>query len=208
MYQYPTFRLWDMFLNACLVLLNHMRADREAGPGSWKLHLQSTVSMLPYYGLGNKTNYGRWTPWYVLDMLNLPQSAQDAFEEGQFSVRFTEGSFNGTYSDMATERHVKEVKGPGGVTNVTRQEAALVRWSLTRHITGEMTTKLQDMFESASSLKDDALPKKIKHKELNKSSMTRDEKDLNKLITHVKESMINPFDKEELIKHEDVLVQN
>ena len=120
-------------------------------------------------------------------------------------MRHTEGSFNGTYSDMATEPHVKEVKGPGGVRNVVRKESALVRWSLTRHITGEMTTKLQEMFESAPSLKDDESQKK-KHKELNKSTMTRDEKDLNKLITHVKESMINPFDKEELIKHEDVLV--
>ena len=49
----------------------------------------------------NRTNYSRWMPVYILDMLELP-----AFEKGEFSIRQTSGSFNGIWSDMDTEKNI------------------------------------------------------------------------------------------------------
>ena len=94
-----------------------MTADKE---GDWQLHLRSCSSMLPYYAFGNKVNYTRCTPTYILEMLRLSKPAKDAFGKGELSVKITKGSFNATYTDMATEHHVKEVKGPGGLKNVIR----------------------------------------------------------------------------------------
>ena len=88
-----------MFLEAAEIFPLHLRADRE---GNWKLHLNSSSSMLPYFVLANKTNYCKWTPWYVLNMLRTPKSAKEAFEKGHFTIRHKQGSFNGTYADMAT----------------------------------------------------------------------------------------------------------
>jgi hypothetical protein len=33
--------------------------------------------MLPYFFVGNKTNYARWTPVYLMDMMNLPDDFQE-----------------------------------------------------------------------------------------------------------------------------------
>ena len=83
-HDYPAFMFRDMFLDATELFLLHVTADRE---GNWQLHLHSCSSMLPYYAFGNKVNYIRWTPIYILDMLQLPKSAKDAFEKGDFSVK-------------------------------------------------------------------------------------------------------------------------
>ena len=64
-------------------------------------------------------------------MLRISKSAKEAFEKGQFTIKHKQGSFNGTYADMATEHHLKEVKGPGGFKHAVRKESALVRWNLT-----------------------------------------------------------------------------
>ena len=79
--EYPTFKFWDMFLDAAELFLHHVRADRE---GNWKLHLHSRSSMLPYYGFGNKVTYTKWSPTYILNMLQLSKSAKYAFERGNF----------------------------------------------------------------------------------------------------------------------------
>ena len=72
----PTFKFWEMFLNAVEVILVNVRAERS---GVWVHHLQSAYSMLPYFFVANKTNYARWTPAYILDMLNLSDEVKSAF---------------------------------------------------------------------------------------------------------------------------------
>ena len=71
-----------------------------------------------------------------------------------------------------------------------------------RHITGEITSSLQHFI----SPDDNSKSPKTKLKELSKSTMRRDEKDVTKIIFHVKENMVNPFSKAETSRNEDVLV--
>jgi hypothetical protein len=96
----PTFAFWNMFLDATSVMLLNIRAERE---GNWKLHLHTTLFMIPYYFVANRNNYSRWAPPYLLDMLKLPDDIKAAFEEGQFSVKRPNGRCNGIWSDMGTE---------------------------------------------------------------------------------------------------------
>ena len=95
----PTFKYWDMFLQAVEILLQNIRAERD---GLWSLHLKTVYEMLPYFFVTNKNNYSRWTPAYTFDMLELPSEIQDNFEVGSFSIRQKSGCFNGVCSDMAT----------------------------------------------------------------------------------------------------------
>jgi hypothetical protein len=69
-------------------MLINIRDERD---GDWQLHLQSVSSMLPYFFV---TNYARWTPVYLLDMLNLPYEVRSAFESGKFAVKQKAGGFN------------------------------------------------------------------------------------------------------------------
>lgn len=107
----PTFRFWEMFLRAVEIILMNVRAERD---GNWLLHLQSVSSMLPYFFVGNKTNYARWTPVYLMDMMNLPDDIHEEFMSGKFSIKQTVGVFNGQWSDIATEKTIiKDLKGSG-----------------------------------------------------------------------------------------------
>ena len=105
----PTFKYWDMFLVAVQIMLSNLRAERE---GDWSAHLMSSSKMLPYFFITNRTNYSRWMPVYILDMLELPAEIKSAFEKGEFSIRQTSGSLNGIWSEMGTEKtHHKRFEG-------------------------------------------------------------------------------------------------
>jgi hypothetical protein len=68
--------------------------------------------MLPYFFITSHTNYYRWRPVYILDMIELPAEIKSAFEKDEFSIRQTSGSFNGIWSDMGTEETIiKDSKG-------------------------------------------------------------------------------------------------
>ena len=129
-------------------------------------------------------------------MILLPASATEAFEKGKSTVWHTKGSFNAVPTDMATEHHIKEMKGPGGVKNVTRNEPALVRWSLIRHVTGKYSAQLTKQIHSVDK-------KEWKHPE-EKATLKCDEQDINQFLSHVHSNMINPFTKEH--EHVEVLV--
>ncbi|CAC5408181.1 unnamed protein product [Mytilus coruscus] len=133
-----TFKYWDMFLNAVEVMLQNIRAERES---LWSLHLHTTTDMLPYFFITNRTNYSRWTPVYILDMLDIPHKVQSAFDSGKFA----KGTFNGIWSDMATEKTIiKDSKGHGGIVGLTRNKSALIRWTLTRHVLGYFGSEMRD----------------------------------------------------------------
>ena len=121
-------------------------------------------------------------------MIWVPLSATEAFEKGEFTVRHIKGSFNAVPTDTSTEHHVKEMKGPGGVKNVTRNEPALMRWSLIRHVTGEYSAQLTKQIHSVDK-------KERKHPE-EKATLKRDEQDINQFLSHVHSNMINPFTKD------------
>ena len=90
----PTFKYWVMFLVAVQIMLSNVRAKRE---GDWSAHLMSSSKMLPYFFITNRTNYSRWMPVYILDMLDLSAEIKSAFEKGEFFIRQTSGSFNGNW---------------------------------------------------------------------------------------------------------------
>ena len=181
----PTFQYWFMFLDAVEIMLQNIRAERA---GLWSLHLQSVCNMLPYFFITNRTNYSRWTPVYILDMIDLPEDIKQEFNAGKFAIHQKAGVFNGIWSDMATEKTIiKDSKGNGGIVGLTRKKSALIRWTLTRHVLGYFSSEMRDR---AGLAKDgDAA-----HDETKAASMNRDEQQVSDLIDHITTKMTNPFD--------------
>ena len=94
--------------------------------------------MVPYVFAASRPNYARWTPVYILDMLNFPHEVQSAFETGDIVVREIPGCFNGIWSNMGTEKTIiKDSKSSSGIVGLTRKKPALIRWMLMRHIMSE-----------------------------------------------------------------------
>jgi len=86
----------------------------------------------PILFVTNRNNYSRWTPIYLLDMLNLHSEVESRFKAGFFAIRQKAGSFNGVWSDMATEKTIiKDSKSNGGIVGLTRKKSALIRWNIT-----------------------------------------------------------------------------
>ena len=167
---FPTFRLWDMFLLAASIMLQNIRAERN---GIWSMYLSSVRSMLPFFFVTNRNNYSRWTPIYLLDMLNLPSKVESRFKAGFFAIRQKAGSFNGVWSDMATEKTIiKDSKSNGGIVGLARKKSALIRWTITRHIVGHFSAAMK----------------------VRSASMKWDEQQVADLISHLQENIINPFD--------------
>jgi hypothetical protein len=89
-------------------MFSNVRVERE---GDLSAHLMSPSKMLPYFFITNRTNYSRWMPVYILDMLELPAEIKSAFDKGEFSITQISGSFNGIWSDMGTEKnHHKKIR--------------------------------------------------------------------------------------------------
>ncbi|XP_078679324.1 uncharacterized protein LOC144914979 [Branchiostoma floridae x Branchiostoma belcheri] len=59
------FRFWDLYIEAVLLLLRFIRAERE---GSWHLHLNAVAEMIPYFFALDRINYAR----YVHKTLIIP----------------------------------------------------------------------------------------------------------------------------------------
>lgn len=182
----PTFEYWLHFLDAVEVLLLNMRAERQ---GDWAGNLDSLARMLPYFFVTQRVNYSRWLPVYLLDMLELPDSVQSAFKEGQFTVKNSSGRFNGLWSDMGTETTViRDAKGDGGIIGLTRKEGAMARWSLTRHLLGEIAYAVRER----SGIRVPCNPST--HEQAQPSKMKQDEEHVQGMVLHINENMTNPFD--------------
>ena len=144
--------------------------------------------MLPYIFQANWHNYSRCLPIYILDMLKLPTDVENAFKDGHFAVKETFCKDNGIWTDMGAEKNIiKDTKSDSGIIGYTRREAAVLRWSLTRHILGQYTSALNNQCGLCDA--DDTA-----HDRCGPAAVVKDERDVRKLITHISENMTNPFD--------------
>ena len=174
-----------MFLSATEVMLQNIRAESE---GLWSMHIQSVCNMLPFFFITNRSNYSRWTPVYILDMLDIPVEIKAAFDAGEFAICQKSGIFNGVWSDMATEKTIiKDSKGNGGIVGLTRKKSALVRWTLTRHVLSIFSSEMRERSELVTDCAEF-------HQETKPTAMKRDDQQVTDLIDHIVNKMTDPFD--------------
>ena len=124
--EYPTFRLWDQLL---VQVLGPLKVFLTATKSSnWDAYHAAKISFLPLLFAGNRTNYSRYMPVVLLAMNRLPDNVKQAFMEGQFNAKLTDGLFNDVWMDYALETtENKTLKGTGGIIGLTLRGQALSR---------------------------------------------------------------------------------
>ncbi|KAG0724955.1 hypothetical protein GWK47_039527 [Chionoecetes opilio] len=132
------------------------------------------------------------TPVYVAEMRHLEVSAPRMFQhmsEGGFVVKRSERTFNCVPTNQALEQSInREAKSQGGVIDYILTKGALVRWLLTRHITGEYAERFKEMCTPTKS--------KNTHEEHGHARVTKDQNDVKVIKEYIKEQCQHPFDLE------------
>ena len=112
--------------------------------------------------MAGRINYARHTPVYLSEMRGLENNVPEMFvhtQKGGFVVRRSDKNFNSVPTDQALEQSInREAKSKGGVIGYTLRTGALLRWLLTRHVTGAYAERFNDICSSPK-------PKKL-HEEL------------------------------------------
>ncbi len=190
-----TFGFWDSFLESGNILLRLLRADREA---NFLMHIQAITETVPYFFLAGRITYARYTPVYIAEMKQLEEQEPLMYRhmmEGGFVVRRSASRpFNCVPTDQALEQSVnREAKSQGGVVGFTLRKGALLRWLMTRHITGEYAEAFKELCNSGA--------KEKLHEELGKARLNKDRRDVNDMKEYLRTQCQDPFDLENVPDH-------
>lgn len=118
-------------MNQVLNLLTFISATRNS---DWQLHLASSQEMCKYFHAHDQSNYARWVPLYIADMLELQTTDPAAWEflnSGNFTVTKSDVSFTSIDPDHAIEHLHRDLKSKGGFIGTTHNENLLDRYALT-----------------------------------------------------------------------------
>ena len=126
----PTTKLWLMYMDMVMILKRYIHAERA---GLWQEHLAEVEQMLPYLVAAGHYKYVSCLPHYLEAMRSMSTLAPNifqAFKEGQFTVRQTEGRFNGVRTDMTLEKTYNRDAKTKLVTGIS-QQPCLFYWTFT-----------------------------------------------------------------------------
>ncbi|KAG1676656.1 hypothetical protein GQR58_014151 [Nymphon striatum] len=186
--QSTTFCYWDTFLEMGDILLRLTRADREV---NLSMHLDAVMKAIPFFFLAGRVNYVRYTPVYVAEMKELETKDPNMFnhmKSGGFVVKRAEDKmFNCVPTDQALEQTInREAKTQGGIIGFTSRKGALLRWLLTRYVTGEYSEAFKDICVKHGF--------SLFHDELGNARMQQDRKDATNIKEFIQSQCQNPFD--------------
>ena len=166
-----------------------VRSLREA---DFKVYLESLAQIVPWFFSLDHTNYARWIPVHLRDMVTLAEKHPAVHQEilnGNFTVNKTGRTFSNISIDQAHEHNNACVKGDGGAVGLIQNPAALRRWM----VSGPEMARLIEEFQ-ASMEKPEEKPD-FRHHEQCKSIQMAFFNQV-KALTNVIEEMGNPFNDE------------
>lgn len=175
----PTAELWLQYWDMLCIVRNFLKAERS---GNWELHLKSIKQMIPYFHASGHFHYAKCAHLYVQDMENLPKDMNrhdyDRFtEESFFTVRRSDKFWCGTWTDMIIEQFLmRGMKTQGGLTHGRGMgESVITKFVLTMILLLEVCNVMEDFCNVSYSSSE-------QHVDSTDSRVTRDAKDLQKLI--------------------------
>jgi hypothetical protein len=149
-HQSPQFQFWFMILEMELTIFSLIRSFREA---NFDLYCQALQHLIPFFFANNNTNYARWLPIHLRDMLCLDKTHPQVkieFLKGNFVVHKSNREFSALAIDQAHEHANAVIKGEGGAIGVTEDPSALRRWM----VAGPEVSQLVSTYEKISEGKD------------------------------------------------------
>ena len=130
-----------------------------------------------FFALGH-TNYARWIPVHLSDMVALEDKHPDVFAEfmaGNFTVKKTTHAFAALAIDQAHEQNNASVKGDGGAVGLTDNPAALRRWMVSGPAMSRVIAEFQATADTRTQKTDFRHHEQTKHTQL---AFARDVKSL------------------------------
>ena len=113
-----------------MLVLVYVRSLRQA---SFTMYLAALTELAPWFHALDHTQYARWIPVHLRNMVALPMKHPGVaieFDAGNFTVRKTKNVFSCIPIDQAHEQNNALIKGDGGAVGVTDNPSALLRWMI------------------------------------------------------------------------------
>lgn len=116
----PTAKLWSNYYEYVSTIMQFIRAERTS---DWDLHMHSVRRMIPLFHAAGHFAYAKSARLYVQDMENLKEKMDSenytAFtDRGYFSIRRTNQSWGGNFSDQTIEQNLMRLlKSTGGMSH-------------------------------------------------------------------------------------------
>ena len=126
---YPLFLFRSIILQMEREVLIYARVIRD---GDFLLYIDALTKIVPWFFALGHTNYARWIPVHLRDMVSLNDNHPGVFAEfrkGMFCEE-TAHVFSDIAIDQAHQQNNASVKGDGGAMGLTEYPAALRRWIL------------------------------------------------------------------------------
>lgn len=147
----PQFKYWSLVLELELLVLQFVRSLREA---DFLLYVQCLGQLVPWMFAMDHTNYARWLPIHIKDMVQLQErvpSVHQEFLQGNFVVQKSNHVFSNIAIDQAHEQMNAMIKGDGGVVGITQNPTALLKWITAGPEIARLTEEYESSFGKQSS---------------------------------------------------------
>ena len=129
-----TCALWFSYIDYIFIVQEFIRAERT---NNWEAHIEITKSILNLYAATGHNNYAKTGRLYIqsIDELKLKQpSVYHQFSLGNHTVRRTESSWSGIWTDLSIEQILmKSLKGRSGIIGRGITENVMNVWTKTMH---------------------------------------------------------------------------
>ena len=144
----PQFKFWSIILQVELEIMIYVRSLRQ---GDFMLYIDALTKIAPRFFALGQTDYARWIPVHLRDMVALEDKHPDVFAEfmsGNFTVKKTTHAFSALAIDQAHEQNNASVKVDGGAVGLTENHAALRRWMVSAPEMARMIAEFQATAET------------------------------------------------------------
>jgi hypothetical protein len=129
--QVPQFNFWNTIMELELLISRFVRSLRE---GDFRLYIQACDELCEWFTVMDHTNYARWLPVHVRDMVLLEERNPDVFNEfcynGNFTVQKGEKKFSLMAKDQGHEQSNKILQAHGGAVGLYQNPQALALYML------------------------------------------------------------------------------
>ncbi|CAG2240639.1 unnamed protein product [Mytilus edulis] len=181
-----TASLWFQYMDMVELLRQFITAERT---GNWNLHLKSLQQMLPYLAASGHNLYAKSVHIYLQQMQNLPAThpaLDNLFKTGHHVIRRTDRFWAGLSTDLVIEQALmRSLKTTGGLTRGRGlSESQRLLWLLSMPQCSQMNEAMQKLTDVNYNTSE-------QHKELGKSRIDQDKKDVQIFKSFLGER--NPF---------------
>ena len=130
---------WMSYVDLTSLMLDFIRASREK---DWTFHLISINNLIPWCFAYNRSNYAKYLPWYLLQMINLSTTHPDVHEylaDGNFSTQIgNDNSFGCISMDQTIEETInKDTQTPGDTKGFSTKKVlcqGIILQPITKHL--------------------------------------------------------------------------